>query len=435
MVTTNYPNGITSFGVPVIGSGNLPLPSPNGSTWFVSSTAGNNGNDGTFNTPWATLAYACANSGVKAGDTICVLEGHSEAVIAAGGITASLASLTIVGQGVGTQMPTINFTTAVAATFLITGAGVQVYGMRFVNGIASQVTCVDVQAKSVLLMGNTFVQGASTTGLSFIDLVNNSVANTSDGLQIIGNTFYAPTAGNYNHAIGLTTVHDNVEIGGNTIYGNFALSCIHNITGKVLTNLKIHDNTAVNLTAAKPALNLISACTGWAAANKLMGGDASVNSMLFNTALDVAPGNAGQHGVMDAQSTFWYVKKGVVSSTISTAGVAISAASVGGELAVMSVILKTNSVGLAGITGNLQITSNNANGVALIVAQAIAGLGANATVGLNATTALTGYTPTVIELGKVLTANSSATNGSGAGTVDIYIRLQRLTNGANITKA
>ena len=416
----------------MIGTSQLPLPSSNGSTWFVSSTAGSNGNDGSFNTPWATLAYACSNSGVKAGDTICVLEGHSEVVTAAGGITASLAYSTIVGQGVGSQAPTISFTTSTAATFLITGAGVQVYGLRFVNGIASQVTCVDVQAKSVLLIGNTFVQGASTTGLSFIDLVNNSVANTSDGLQIIGNTFYAPAAGNYNHAIGLTTVHDNVEIGGNTVYGNFALSCIHNITGKVLTNLKIHDNVAVNLTAAKPALNLISACTGWAAANKLMGGDASINSMLFNTALDVAPGNAGQHGVMDAQSTFWYIKKGVVSSTITTGGVAISAASVGGELAVLAAICKTNSVGLAGITGNFQLSTNDTNGAAVFYAQAIAGLGASATAGNNGATT---WLPTVIELGKAISASSSATNGSGAGTVDIYIRLQRLTNGANITQA
>ena len=428
--TTNFPNGITSWGAPIFG-GNLPLPSSGGSTWFVSSTAGNNGNDGSFASPWATLAYACANSGVRAGDTICVLEGHSETVTAAGGITASLASLTIVGNGVGTQAPTINFTTSTAATFLITGAGLQVSGMRFVNGIASQVTCVDVQAKSVLLMANTFVQGASTTGLSFIDLVNNSVANTSDGLQIIGNTFYAPTAGNYNHAIGLTTVQDNVEVGYNTIYGNFALSCIHNITGKVMTNLKIHDNTATNLTAAKPALNLISACTGWAAANKLMGGDATCNSMLFNTALDVLPGNGGQHGLMDAQSTFWYVKKGVVSSTITTGGVAISAPSVGGELAIMVVICKTNSVGLAGITGNFQLSTNDANGAAVFYAQAIAAIGAQATAGNNGATT---WLPTVIELGKALTASSSATNGSGSGTVDIYVRLQRLTNGANITQ-
>jgi hypothetical protein len=144
------------------------------------------------------------------------------------------------------------------------------------------------------------------------------------------------------------------------------------------------------------------------------------------------PGNAGWHGNMDASSTFWYVKKGVVSSTITTGGVAISAGSVGGELAMLAVICKTNATGLAGITGNFQLQTNDANGAAVFYAQAIAGLGASATAGNNGATT---WLPTVIELGKALSASSSATNGSGAGTVDIYVRLQRLTNGANITQA
>jgi hypothetical protein len=429
---TSFPNGIIGF--PIIGAvGNFPIINPGGNVWFVSSLLGNDGNDGSYGTPFATLSAAASNSSLMAGDNIVLLEGHTETVTAAAGIALSMAGVSVIGSGSGTYAPTITFTTSTAATFLISGAGVSVQGLRFVNGIASQVTMLDVQAKSVLILGNTFVEGAATTGLSFINTVNASTANMSDGLQIIGNTFHAPTAGNYNHAIGLTTVHDNVEIGGNVIYGNFALSGIHNITGMVLTNLKIHDNTVTNLTAAKPALNLISACTGWAANNKLMGGDATVNSMLFNTALKVLPGNSGQHGSMDATSEYWLVKKGVVSNTITTGGVAISTASVGGELAVVSTIMKTNSVGLSGITGNVQLQSNNTNGAAVFWSTPIATLGASATVCIGVGASATPLT--VIELGKVISISSSATNGTNAGTVDVYVRFRRITNGANITSA
>lgn len=440
--TTNFPNGITSFGIPVVGSGSsLPMINSNGNYWFVSSVLGNNGNPGSFASPFATLAFALQYSQVNSNDTIVVMEGHTENIAAAGtttaGILANDADVNIVGLGNGTLAPTFTFITATTATFKITGAGVSVQNLRFVNGINSLVTMLDIQAKGVVIQGCTFTDDGTHTGLSFINLVNAS-ANASDGLKIQGNYFYNPTAGNYNHAIGLTTVQDNVQIGGlpglgNYIYGTFSLSCIHNITGKAMTNLNVGNNYAKNLTAATPALNFISASTGVAYGNRLEPGDSTTASAIFGTALDPSGNNIGWNGNLDAGSEFWFVKKGIVSSTITTTGVAISAVSIGGELAVKNAIFKTDPTTGIGGTTSLTLKANNVNGNLSIMATSNVGAATTSSmVPLNTGTTGTS-SASVLELGKQLSLAATTTAGTGSGTVDCYVLLQRLTAGANLS--
>jgi len=58
MALTNFPNGITSFGVPVIGGiGGIPF---SGNWYFVDPVNGADGNDGSADYPLATL-YAAIN--------------------------------------------------------------------------------------------------------------------------------------------------------------------------------------------------------------------------------------------------------------------------------------------------------------------------------------------------------------------------------------
>jgi hypothetical protein len=431
MTLTNYPNGISSFGIPVLGAGGaIPLPSTNGNTWFVNSAVGNNGFTGTWDSPFATLAFAASYGNLAAGDTIILMEGHSEAVTAAAGIALATAGVNVVGLGSGTGAPTINFTTATTATASFTGAYTTIQNVRFTCGIASQVKMFTLGAKSIVFQGCQFLEGTAT-GLSFIDLVG-ITANAIDGLKILDCYFQNPTNGNMNHAIGLNTVQDGIEIARNYINGYFALSGIHNVTGQVATNLNLHDNYVKNAATAVPALNFVSAVTGVAYRNGFEAGT-TVNSAKFNTGMDVSIGNAGETGLLAAGSEFWYVKKGVVSSTILTTGVAISAASIGGDIAIEDVILKTNSVGLAGGT-NLQIKSNNANGVLIFFDTTVASLGANATVNMASATALANGR-TVLELGKILTVQSTVGNNTGAGTVDIYVKCKRLAPGADLSAA
>lgn len=405
-----------------VGIGRMPvLNSYSKQVRWVDSNGGANG-DGSFKRPFATIVLALAVLG--AGEHIFAKEAHSETVLAAAGITQSVAGSSVVGLGNGNRKPTVNFTTSAAATWLISGVDCLVQGMRFTCGIASQVTMFDVTAKRATIMGNDFAEGTAT-GLAFIAVTG--VANAADGLQIVGNDFYTTTAGNYNHAIGLNEVNDNVRVTDNRIYGAFALSGLHNITGKVLTNLRIERNHIRNITAAKRALQLISACTGVSSNNRYFGGDTTVEAAAFGTAM-LTEGDIGNNASLDAGSTF-VISKTVTSSTITQAGVDLTAASIGGALEVVDVKVQTGATGLAAGT-NFQVTSNNASGLAVMFAETVANLGANKTMNLaNASVTKTGG---VLESGKKFVLKSTVADCTGAGTIDVYITLRRLTGGANV---
>lgn len=425
---TNFTAPLYVSGAPVLPGGGLPLPSTNGNYWFVDSVNGSAGGNGSYSAPYASINNALLVA--KSGDIIVCVPNHAETITAAAGINVNVAGVSIIGMGQLGSMPTITIGTATAASFRVSAANVLIQNVEFIGSIASLATYVDVRALNLTLQGCRFIEGAATTGLSFINLVL-ATANQANGLRVLGCFFYNPTAGNFNHAIGLTTVQDNIEIGGCYIDGNFALSGIHNITGKVLTNLNIHDNEVHNITAATAALNFISASTGNLYRNVFVGGDGTVASAIFNTAAMAAGLNVGYSGQLDAGQEFWVAKKGVVSSTIVTAGVAITAASIGGECTIEDVIVKTDGTGLAGGT-NFDLVTNNANGAAIFFANAVSGLGANATVNM-ATAGVTANGRTVLELGKVVSAKATGSNCTGTGTIDIYIKFRRLVAGANVS--
>lgn len=56
MPLTHHPNGVSSFGIPVLGAG--PLPPFRGNYWFVDETNGSDGNTGGADAPFKTLAQA-----------------------------------------------------------------------------------------------------------------------------------------------------------------------------------------------------------------------------------------------------------------------------------------------------------------------------------------------------------------------------------------
>lgn len=426
-----FPNGMTARNVPMWSL----FP---GRVVWVDSNFGSDSNRGTFDRPYATIGGAqtglAATSGTISGgtgltgawDTILCKPGHSETVTAAAGINLSQAGLRVIGLGTErSKMPTINFTTATTATLKISAADVWFSGFLLTCGIASQATMLDIVATGAMVTGNIFSEGTQT-GLSFVNVgAVTATANIADRTHIINNVFQNPTAGNMNHAVCFTTVHDQCEVGNNVIRGNFALSGIHNITGNVCTNMLIHDNDVTNLTAAKPAMNLISACTGRLYGNNLIQGDSTVANVLGSLTLGI--GNYDIGGSMDAGAFYVFKKLGVVSSTITQAGVDISTASVAGQLSVVDIQVQTNATGLAAGT-NFQVTSNNVSGLAVMFAETVANLGANKTMNLaNASVTKTGG---VLETGKKFTLKSTVADCTGAGTIDIYITLRRATAGA-----
>ena len=128
--------------------------------------------------------------------------------------------------------------------------------------------------------------------------------------------------------------------------------------------------------------------------------------------------------------TYFWLKKTVTSSAILLASaVDITGVSSSGELAIEDVVVKTDATGLAGGT-NFELKSNNAKGLANIFVETVANLGANKTVDL--TGASVAKIRSVIETGKKLQVQSTVADCTGAGTIDIYVKLRRLTAAATI---
>lgn len=72
MTTTNYPNGLTSFGVLTMGANGIPL--TNGQVFFVDYVNGADGNDGSGSSPMKTI-YAAYNRAVSGRNDVIVVIG------------------------------------------------------------------------------------------------------------------------------------------------------------------------------------------------------------------------------------------------------------------------------------------------------------------------------------------------------------------------
>lgn len=141
----------------------------------------------------------------------------------------------------------------------------------------------------------------------------------------------------------------------------------------------------------------------------------------------------GAGSALGAIGTSFWIKKTITSSGITFAApVDITGVSSVGELVVDEVILKTDSTGLATGT-NFQVLSNNSKGLANILVEAIANLGTNKTITLE--DASVTKVKTVLETGKKLQIQNTIADGTGGGTVDIYVKFIRLAAGATIAAA
>jgi len=262
MSTTNFPQGVSSFGVPVLGSGPI---FTTGNIFFVDSGAANatdNPNRGSKDEPFATIDYAIGRCTANNGDHIIVMPGHAETVSAASGIDFDVAGITLVGLGKGASRPTITHS-ATGSTLVIDAANTHIENLLFTPSAASTII-IDLNAADCTIKDCEFRMATAVTAID----VDGGAANACDRTKIIGNIFDGSTDGP-DEAIHLNEVADSVIIANNTAYGLFDDACIHNPTGSVLTWLQIYDNVLVNGTAASHSIELVSACTGVIAGNMM----------------------------------------------------------------------------------------------------------------------------------------------------------------------
>lgn len=251
MGLTNFPNGITSFGVPVLGGASNPIL---GSVFFVDSATGSDGNLGTEpSKAFATLDYAIGKCTANKGDTIYVMPNHAETITGAGGITADVAGISIIGIGSYNQRPRFLMDGATTVTFLVSADDVTVRNMVFAGGHSDIVTCFNVTGKGCWIDQCEFEQ--NTTDENFLTCIKaTGGANTADGLRVTNCYMYQIDASTvaFIHTIGDIA---RIEVTGNVVLteGTGLATLITNATGKdmqgcvVLWNYLSSKATAGNL--------------------------------------------------------------------------------------------------------------------------------------------------------------------------------------------
>ena len=265
MSLTHFPNGISSFGMPQLGSAELMTL---GEVIFVDSGHTNASDpavvdrwgrsaDKPFNTIDAAIGACTANDG----DIIIVAARHTEASTAA--ITMDIAGVWVYGLGWGDQRPTITSGNSTNA-MTITAAGCRVSNLRFALGA---VAATVAHAVNIATGGaGSIVEGCETVIHATSQFTNLITVTDAERVTIRHNMLLTLEAASATSGLNIDG-SDEIHIHHNYIHGHFGEHAIDNTTADSVDeclNAYIHDNVVFNTsaTANDMAIDLDDAATG-----------------------------------------------------------------------------------------------------------------------------------------------------------------------------
>ena len=193
MALTNYPNGLSSFGIPLIGSGPILT---TGSVFFVSSVTGSNGNDGLSpSRPWSTVDYAIGRCTANNGDHIIVMPNHAETSTNTAGFWAfDIAGITCIGLGQFNQRPRLLLDAGTTASVTVSAADVTIRNIVIAAGTADVVNAIDVTAVGCWLEQIEFVDNIADENFFIAIDAAGTTDNEVDGLKVTGCRFITADA-------------------------------------------------------------------------------------------------------------------------------------------------------------------------------------------------------------------------------------------------
>ena len=166
-ILTAHPNGLSSFGIPVLGGG---IPTTLGSVFFVNSVTGSNSFAGdSRENPFATIDYAVGKCTASKGDIILVMPEHSENISAATSLVVDVAGVSIIGLGRGRNRPQLHFTNT-AGTIEMDAANTRLSNMVLLASVSAVVVGINVDADNVQLDNLEF--GYVDTGDDFVTMLD-----------------------------------------------------------------------------------------------------------------------------------------------------------------------------------------------------------------------------------------------------------------------
>jgi len=262
MGITNYPNGISSFGMPIVPRGMSAV----GKTFFVDSVHGSDGNAGRDSRkPLATLAKAITLCTASAGDTIFLLPGHAESTAVT--ITQSKIGVSIIGIGEGTFRPTLTTTGAVSC-ITVTGAGTTIENIVFAApGIDTVTADVDIQAAGCTVRGCTMI--GSATSMNKVDFIK--LSSAANDCLIEHNNMYNSVVELTGGGINLSGACARVTIQDNLIFDSIGLALGAVYDGATALAVVLRRNVLKNAKAATVVLEFGNNSTGICSFNHISG--------------------------------------------------------------------------------------------------------------------------------------------------------------------
>ena len=256
MGLTHFPNGVSSFGVPVMGGGGR-VPFTTGTYFFVDSVTGNNANDGLDpDHPFATIDYAVAQCTANKNDVIIVMPNHTEDIASAGGIDLDIAGISVIGLGNGNDRPLITYSTTLSEMD-IDAEGIYIENIYFDLTADDAVPIgVDVNEKYFTMNNCEFLM-ADGTGQADIGI---DVGTSGANCRILNTTFISPDAG-AESAINISAATANLEVDNCHFDGDFSNAALYCTSGIALTHAKITHNYIRNDSAAKAGINMGASAT------------------------------------------------------------------------------------------------------------------------------------------------------------------------------
>jgi len=257
---TAFPNGVSSFGVPVVGGS---LPTTLGTTFFVNSVTGSNSFSGkTPANPFATIDYAVGQCTASKGDIIVVMPEHSENISSATSLVVDVAGVSIIGLGRGRNRPQLHFT-ATAGSIEMDAANTRLSNVVLLASVSAVVVGINVDADNVMLDNLEF--GYVDTGDDFITMLD---IDAFDYANVVNCRFLTEAAAGCAEAIRLDDCHF-VQIRNNWFSGNFSDSAIVG-EGALGTDLLLADNYIYNGdTGAANGIDINVAFTGIISNNRI----------------------------------------------------------------------------------------------------------------------------------------------------------------------
>lgn len=257
MPLTNFPQGVSSFGIPLIGAGPILT---TGSVFFVNNSVpgASNGNIGDSpDRPLATLDFAIGKCVASRNDVIILGPGHRENLTAAFAVDVDVSGVQIHGIGHGENRPTFNFTTSTAASFRVggNGRGVTLSNILFTGGIDALTGPLAIQGPDCRLLN---IETRDVTGQA-TNFINTNSA--TDRLLIDGWFHNGAAAAGAQCAIFLNGC-ENPVIRNFSIIGNFSVAAIDIRTAAVV-DLEIYDGYIWNKNSADTLIvDTITGSTG-----------------------------------------------------------------------------------------------------------------------------------------------------------------------------